>query len=703
MKSLKAILISATAALSLALAACGGGGGSSPTQPITVTLAGAPTSLTVGGTSAISATVGNDPSNAGVTWSVTCGSTSCGSFNPTSTQSGSPTTFQAPAAVPTGNTVTVVATSVTDTTKTATATITINAAAGISVSFSTPPPAMVVINSSTSITANVTGDTKNGGVTWAVTCGGTVCGSFAPTSTASGSATVYTAPAAIPSGNTVTIKATSVTDATKSASATISIATPAVADGTYIFNINGQNFFSSNGQTLVGPYYAAGAFQVTNGVIVGGELDYNAQSGVGTDDSLNPAGSSITTSDKGNLIITLATADTGIGVNGVITLRGAQVSATRSLLTEFDDFAAAGGTLDLQTSQAPLTQGYAFNLGGVDSSQTTQVMGGILTFASNGTLATSTSVFDINDGGTVEQSQPFTSGSVTAPDSFGRVSITLTPGSGTGVSDLVLAGYITTASKVALIETLDPLDAVMGGVALGQGTQTGTFTAGAVQGGAYVFTGFGADSNPKGVGVATFGGSFALGSGGIATGDIAINDLNCCGDDTFTGTWTIAATGRVTVSITQTSGSGNGPFTFQLYLDGNGNALELGTDTQEASAGLAYLQTGNVNGGNYALGANGVENNSALTQFSAAGPVTLSGANLSGTTDFNSMSLSAPVADAALTGTINTTTGAINVTGLDAAGTTDSYGYWPIDGNRIIAIELDSNQLGMLQMEIVTP
>jgi len=466
MKSFKTILITASAALSLALAACGGGGGSNPTQPITVALAGAPSSLTVSGTTSISATVGNDPSNAGVTWSVTCGSQACGSFNPTSTQSGSPTTFQAPAAVPTGNTVTVVATSVTDTTKTASATITINAAAGISVSFASAPPATVVINSATSLTANVAGDSANAGVTWAVSCGSSTCGSFAPTSTASGSPTVYTAPAAIPTGNTVTIKATSVTDTTKSASATITIATPAVADGTYIFNINGQSPYSSGGQVFDGPYYVAGAFKVSNGAIASGELDYNQQSGVNNAVALIPTGSGISVSDKGNLIITLATGDTGIGVSGVITLRGAQVSATRALLTEFDTSAAAGGTLDLQTSQAALTQGYAFNLGGLDSSGTTQVMGGILTFA-NGALAVSTSVFDINDGGTVEQAQAFTSGSVTAPDSFGRVQITLTPDSGTGVPGLVLAGYITSPSKVALVETLDPLNAVMGGTALG--------------------------------------------------------------------------------------------------------------------------------------------------------------------------------------------------------------------------------------------
>jgi len=56
-----------------------------------------------------------------------------------------------------------------------------------------------------------------------VSCGATACGSFNPATTTNDEPTTYTAPAAIPSGNTVTIAATSVTDSTKSASHTIAI------------------------------------------------------------------------------------------------------------------------------------------------------------------------------------------------------------------------------------------------------------------------------------------------------------------------------------------------------------------------------------------------------------------------------------------------------------------------------------------------
>ena len=69
-------------------------------------------SLNRGGTASLIATVTNDPQNAGVDWTVSCGSTgACGSFSPTHTASGATTTFTAPGVVPAGNTVTIKATS----------------------------------------------------------------------------------------------------------------------------------------------------------------------------------------------------------------------------------------------------------------------------------------------------------------------------------------------------------------------------------------------------------------------------------------------------------------------------------------------------------------------------------------------------------------------------------------------------------------
>ena len=73
------------------------------------------------------------------------------------------------------------------------------------------------------IAVTIANGPQNAVVNWSVTCGSASCGSFAPTATASTIPTTYTAPASIPMGNTVTVKATSNDDPTKSISATITI------------------------------------------------------------------------------------------------------------------------------------------------------------------------------------------------------------------------------------------------------------------------------------------------------------------------------------------------------------------------------------------------------------------------------------------------------------------------------------------------
>ena len=118
------------------------------------------------------------------------------------------------------------ATAVADATKSASITITLTAAAptvGVTLSL---PTANVVVNGTQAFTATVTGDTAGKGVTWTVTgagCSGTACGTVSPTTSASGSAVTYTAPGSVPAPATVTLKATSVADGTKSASATITV------------------------------------------------------------------------------------------------------------------------------------------------------------------------------------------------------------------------------------------------------------------------------------------------------------------------------------------------------------------------------------------------------------------------------------------------------------------------------------------------
>ena len=86
--------------------------------------------------------------------------------------------------------------------------------------------ATAAVNEAKSFTATVTNDSNNQGVTWALSgtgCTGAACGTLSATSSGSGVAIVYTAPATVPSPATVTLTAKSVGDGSKTSAATITI------------------------------------------------------------------------------------------------------------------------------------------------------------------------------------------------------------------------------------------------------------------------------------------------------------------------------------------------------------------------------------------------------------------------------------------------------------------------------------------------
>ncbi len=678
---------------------CSNPGGSDPNPPgtISVTLSSQRVStMQVGTSTTISATVNNDALNGGVTWSVTCSTSSCGSFNPTRTASGANTTYTAPSTVPGTGVVTVTATSVSDPTRTATASITVTTAPAISVTLSTPPPASLATAATANIVASVTGDSANGGVTWSVTCGSSQCGSFNPSKTGSGAATTYTAPATAPSGNTVTIQATSVTDNTKSVSANVAITTPApsaLADGTYVYNISGQD---NNGS-----YFIVGAFAVKSGAITGGEQDF-ADPGSSYTDNLDASNSAITTSN-GAAVITLATGNSNIGVGGTELLHGTMVSGSRLLITQFDTFASATGSIDLQSSTAQPSGGYAFMVNGSDDGTPVNqlAIGGILNF-STGTLSTTGSVFDFNDGGDFGQAQGFGSGSVSTPDTYGRVTFNLAPNSSSKFPGFILTGYIV-GNKIQLIENQnDALNGVVGGVALSQGLNTGKFNSNSpmVSGQSYAYGLSGEDSN----GLLTMAGGFGLNADGTLSGRLAFNDIANHNGNSITGTYTVDPTGRVTLNNVLASNL-NVSFTFQLYLDGNGNALSIGVDDLEASGGLAYVQQapGSDYEGNFALSAQGFLNEAVAPAWAAVGPINISSDNMTGTTDYTAQGYN-PTANVQLTGTENESPGLWIMQGLNiiSFSGSSSYAEYPIDANRVLLMSIGQDQLGLMMLEGIT-
>ena len=199
-----------------------GCGLSSVQQPPVVTMGATPATVQPGSTAQLSATVSNDSSNLGVNWTVTCPVAPCGAVSPSTTASGAATTYTAPAIPPAGDlTVTITATAAAGGSMPVSANIKIP---GITVSVGPPSATPLHVNQAAQVTANVTGDAASKGVTWTLSCAMAPCGSVAPTTTGSGIATTYTAPAAPPAGDmTVTITAASVTNPAAFGSVTVTI------------------------------------------------------------------------------------------------------------------------------------------------------------------------------------------------------------------------------------------------------------------------------------------------------------------------------------------------------------------------------------------------------------------------------------------------------------------------------------------------
>jgi Fe-S cluster assembly iron-binding protein IscA len=181
--------------------------------PVAVTVSPSIAQVITGGHQQFTATV-TGSSNTAVLWSLAgsgCTGTACGTISSTGL-------YIAPASAPVPNQVTITATSVADGTKSAHATVSIVGPVSISIA---PVSAQVVIGSSRQFSTTVSG-TSNINVSWSVAgagCSGTTCGTISPTG-------LYFAPAAVPNPAQVFVTATSLADATKSSTATVTIIPP---------------------------------------------------------------------------------------------------------------------------------------------------------------------------------------------------------------------------------------------------------------------------------------------------------------------------------------------------------------------------------------------------------------------------------------------------------------------------------------------
>lgn len=208
-------------ALSGILLACGGGGTSTPPPDIIVSVTSAAITVDAGSQTSITAQVSNDPSEKGVTWSMSPASgTGSGLLI---NVMGTSVTYKAPGTAPANPvTVTITATAVADGSKFGQVSITLN-----SISVSTSANNYTVGAGGTSqVSAVVSGDPSNQGVTWAIspaTGAGTL-------SNVTSTSVTYNAPPTPPANDVyVIITATSMEDTTKSGQASITFAAIAVS------------------------------------------------------------------------------------------------------------------------------------------------------------------------------------------------------------------------------------------------------------------------------------------------------------------------------------------------------------------------------------------------------------------------------------------------------------------------------------------
>jgi hypothetical protein len=640
--------------------------------------------MLTGATAQVIAVVSNDSSNSGVSWLVTCPLPSgpCGSITPTQTASGIAATYTAPATVPSPNpapglTVTIFAfadaTGPANNPSTLNVTTTVNIVAPISVTITQGVKNnTIVANRTASLVATVSNDYANAGVDWTVSCGSPgACGTFSPVHTASAAATMYTAPSAPPSGNTVTITATSATDPTKSdqqQNITVTGAPPpnSLLSGQFVLYLSARN--SQNG-----PFIFGGVLSGDGNGGVSGQFDVADAAGNAAGSNafrtVSPSTYNLGSDGRGHITLTLDTGvlapkTFGVPVPGAtntstLTLSVVFVTPQHALLTETDSFGDATGTLDLQnaTDLASFVS-HAAGLNGTYSLQLTGtglagsghpgssfLLAAAITSQASGFMYTFT-------GYTADQS---VNGAITSvPFTVGSQSFQVFPASGTGEIQLNAVNlglpspfnafsldlWIIDKDHFVVTDFADAVNAVL----FADGYLTAQPASPSLSG-TFAFTEAGATTvaQPQ-----VAGGILTCGS----TGSVDVVPLGGTPltDQAVSATCSAPANGRGLVTIAGAGSTGISQFAAYPTVDQGPYLIELDGGAAGTSgpsgAGVAYQQTLSTPISASALSGNYASKFTAATTLGSqafTGQMISDGASkISGTVDVNSFTTAAP-------------------------------------------------------------
>jgi len=588
-------------------------------------------------------------------------------------------------------------------------------ASTVAIAFQAAPPTSIAINTTATLTATVTNDPSNAGVDWSLSCKNTAnCGALNAQHTASGGSVTFTPPASF-AGNSdaVNIVAYATADHTQNIVAPLIVsAFGSSLGGTYVLQAQGVD-------VSLQPYQFAGVIVLDgNGGVTSGEQTINffdQNIGYQTSKIDSVTGGSYFLGADGRGTITINTSDPDVGQNGVETFSFVSLSPAQALIAETDFNESATGTMDLQTSKLAPAGGYAFVVSGTDLATASPVaFGGIFNIDSPNAISGAGSVADQNLAGTLTLKQTL-SGTLSTPDSFGAVTLMLTiPGFPTATT-FQFTGYVVDTADIKLIESDNSTGSgsgSTGGVAIGQGSATGTFAADSSLSGTYVFGLVGTDLAGFAPSTFTSVGLFtADGAGNLANGftDTFLQQNGAQGNlgsqisAAFSGTYAVdpTRTGRVRPVFAHFSPFPKPGFSpkFIFYLTGNGNpALVLdGSDTTSAinypsvGTGIAYPQSAApfTFGGDYGFSftqQNGTENDGTgvITPNSSAN-------TLSGTVDANSAFN--PTSNNPATGTFGSPDSKGRFSGTLASSIFDfspfAMEYYAIDSNRGFFVETD--------------
>lgn len=558
-------------------------------------------------------------------------------------------------------------------------------ASKVSIAFQPEPSPSLAVSFSENLTAVVSNDSSNAGVDWTLTCQNPGnCGSLSAPHTASGTATTYTAPSTLSANSlTVEIVALATADQNQNVVAPITVTTfSGSLKGTYVLQAEGVDVNGGPNYQFAGVIVLDGNGGISSGEQTINFLDQKSGALVSKSDSIVAAPNSYFVGSDGRGTLTITTADNDIGYGsaspGVETFTFVLLSSSQALISQMDLTNAAGaciactgtsatGTMDLQTSTAAPSGGYAFVVSGTDVVKTLPIaFGGVFNVDSPDTISGNGSVTDEILAKKVTATDLGLSGTLTTPDQFGAFTLNLTAPFGVANKPIPLqfTGYIVDTTHIKLIETdnTSGSTAAFGstaGIAIGQGTARGTFTGNASLSGTYVFGVSGVDLSNSNIlpstltsaGVFTADGNGNLNNGFTDTFLLFNTDQGTVNNPqngaqisaAFDGTYSVdsSGTGRASLSFSNFNPDPKHDYqpVFFFYLTGNGNpplVLE-GGDLHYPSlgAGIAYPQTAPLTfSGDY--GSSFVQvNSSGENDGTAQMNATPTPPSLSGVADFN--------------------------------------------------------------------